>query len=77
MSLFLILFYLFKSSFLLLFSFFIIPIFFFLFKKKVLLFCKTLFLNKKNLGNFLFSHSLSSAFSGLTSVFGMGTGVPH
>ena len=48
MSLFLILFYLFKSSFLLLFSFFIIPIFFFLFKKKVLLFCKTLFLNKKN-----------------------------
>ena len=32
---------------------------------------------KKILGNFLFSHSLSSAFSGLTSVFGMGTGVPR
>ena len=32
---------------------------------------------KKILGNFLFSHSLSSALSGLTSVFGMGTGVPH
>ena len=32
---------------------------------------------KKILGNFLFSHTLSSALSGLTSVFGMGTGVPH
>ena len=35
------------------------------------------FTQKKILGNFLFSHSLSSALSGLTSVFGMGTGVPH
>ena len=32
---------------------------------------------KKILGYFLFSHTLSSALSGLTSVFGMGTGVPH
>ena len=32
---------------------------------------------KKILGNFLFSHTLSSALSGLTSVFGMETGVPH
>ena len=34
-------------------------------------------IQKKILGNFLFSLSLSSALSGLTSVFGMGTGVPH
>ena len=32
---------------------------------------------KKILGNFLSSLSLLSALSGLTSVFGMGTGVPH
>ena len=38
---------------------------------------KSLLYTKKILGNFLFSHSLSSALSGLTSVFGMGTGVPH
>ena len=35
------------------------------------------FLCTKKLGNFLSSHSLFSAFSDLTSVFGMGTGVPH
>ena len=34
-------------------------------------------MQKKNLGNFLSSHTLLSAFSDLTSVFGMGTGVPH
>ena len=31
---------------------------------------------KKIIGNDLFSHSLSSARESLTSVFGMGTGVP-
>ena len=35
------------------------------------------FRQKKILGNVLFSHTLFSALSGLTSVFGMGTGVPH
>ena len=33
-------------------------------------------LQKKIIGNDLFSHSLSSARESLTSVFGMGTGVP-
>lgn len=33
-------------------------------------------IQKKIIGNDLFSHSLSSALEGLTSVFGMGTGVP-
>ena len=32
--------------------------------------------HKKNIGNVLFSLSLSSAFRCLTSVFGMGTGEP-
>ena len=32
--------------------------------------------NKKILGNVLSSHTLLSALKGLTSVFGMGTGVP-
>ena len=31
---------------------------------------------QKNLGNVLSSHTLLSALKGLTSVFGMGTGVP-
>ena len=35
-----------------------------------------IFLHKKNIGNVLFSLSLSSAFRCLTSVFGMGTGEP-
>ena len=30
---------------------------------------------KKKIGNYLFSHSLSSAFKCLTSLFGMGRGV--
>ena len=34
------------------------------------------FINKKIVSNFLFSHTLSSALECLTSVFGMGTGVP-
>ena len=39
--------------------------------------CLSYFYTKKILGNFLSSHTLLSALSGLTSVFGMGTGVPH
>ena len=32
-------------------------------------------ITKKNIGNYLFSLTLSSAYKSLTSVFGMGTGV--
>ena len=46
--------------------------------KKDLSFLVSPFLyTKKILGNFLSSLTLLSALSGLTSVFGMGTGVPH
>ena len=38
---------------------------------------RKVFYKQKIVSNFLFSHTLSSALSGLTSVFGMGTGVPH
>ena len=46
-------------------------------KKINSLYCLSYFYTKKILGNFLSSHTLLSALSGLTSVFGMGTGVPH
>ena len=45
--------------------------------KKIHLMVDLILKQKKILGNFLSSLSLLSALSGLTSVFGMGTGVPH